>query len=70
MTEKRKEASFVELPFTLSQIAFDSSLALMLSLARVAKIANKSVEAGIEKYIELMETEMMKASAKERIKVE
>ena len=69
MSEKRKEAPLVELPFLLSQIAFDSSLALMLSFARVAQIANKSVEAGIEKYIELMEKEM-KTTAKERVKVE
>jgi len=69
MSEKRKEAPLVELPFLLSQIAFDSSLALMLSFARVAQIANKSVEAGIDKYIELMEAEM-KTAAKERVKVE
>ena len=69
MSEKKKEAPLVELPFLLSQIAFDSSLALLLSLARVAQIANKSVEAGIDKYIELMEKEM-KPAAKERVKVE
>jgi hypothetical protein len=69
MSEKRKDASLVEMPFLLSQIAFDSSLALLLSLAKVAQIANKSVEAGIDKYIELMEKEM-KTTAKERIKVE
>ncbi len=69
MSEKRKEASLVEMPFLLSQIAFDSSLALLLSLAKVVKIANKSVEAGIDKYIELVEAEM-KTAAKERVKVE
>ncbi len=69
MSEKRKEASLVEMPFLLSQIAFDSSLALLLSLAKVVKIANKSVEAGIDKYIELMEAEM-KTATKERVKVE
>jgi len=58
MSDKRKDASMVELPFLLSRIAFDSSLALLLSVARVAQIANKSVEAGIDKYIELMEAEM------------
>jgi hypothetical protein len=69
MSDKRKDASVVELPFLLSRIAFDSSLALLLSLARVAQIANKSVEAGIDKYIELMESEM-KADEKERVKVD
>jgi hypothetical protein len=69
MSERKKEASMVELPFLLSQIAFDSSLALLLSLARVAQIANKSVEAGIDKYIELMESEM-KTSAREKVKVQ
>ena len=68
MSEKKKEASMVELPFLLSKIAFDSSLSLLLSLARVAQIANKSVEAGIDKYIELMEAEM-KADTKEKVKV-
>ena len=69
MSDKRKDASMVELPFLLSRIAFDSSLALLLSLARVAQIANKSVEAGIDKYIELMETEM-KTVTKEKISVD
>lgn len=69
MSEKRKQEPYVELPFVLSQIALDSTLSLMLSLARVAQIANRSVEAGIERYIELMEAEMRKP-AKERVKVE
>ena len=69
MSERKKEASMAELPFLLSQIAFDSSLALLLSLARVAQIANKSVEAGIDKYIELMESEM-KTGAREKVKVQ
>lgn len=69
MSDKRKDASVVELPFLLSRIAFDSSLALLLSVARVAQIANKSVEAGIDKYIELMESEM-KTSTKEKVSVD
>lgn len=69
MSEKRKEAQVVELPFLLSQMAFESSLALMLTFARVAQIANKSLEAGLNKYIELMEAEMKKGP-KERVKVE
>jgi hypothetical protein len=69
MSDKRKDASMVELPFMLSRIAFDSSLALLLSLAKVAQIANKSVEAGIDKYIELMESEM-KTSTKEKVSVD
>lgn len=68
MSEKRKESSVIEMPFLMSQIAFDSSLALLLSLARVAKIVNKSVEVGIDRYIELMESEMK--TTKERVKVE
>jgi hypothetical protein len=69
MSDKRKDASMVELPFLLSRIAFDSSLALLLSLAKVAQIANKSVEAGIDKYIELMESEM-KTGTKEKVSVD
>ncbi|MGH9921523.1 MAG: hypothetical protein ACRD38_02095 [Nitrososphaerales archaeon] len=69
MSDKRKDASMVELPFLLSRIAFDSSLALLLSLAKVAQIANKSVEAGIDKYIELMESEM-KTATKEKVSVD
>ncbi|HLE35064.1 MAG TPA: hypothetical protein VI698_04160 [Nitrososphaerales archaeon] len=69
MSDKRKDASMVELPFLLSRIAFDSSLALLLSVARVAQIANKSVEAGIDKYIELMESEM-KTATKEKVSVD
>ncbi len=69
MSDKRKDASVVELPFLLSRIAFDSSLALLLSLAKVAQIANKSVEAGIDKYIQLMESEM-KTSTKEKVSVD
>lgn len=69
MSDKRKDASMVELPFLLSRIAFDSSLALLLSVARVAQIANKSVEAGIDKYIELMESEM-KTATKEKVDVD
>ncbi len=69
MSDKRKDTSMVELPFLLSRIAFDSSLALLLSVARVAQIANKSVEAGIDKYIELMESEMRTAT-KEKVSVD
>lgn len=69
MSDKRKDTSMVELPFLLSRIAFDSSLALLLSVARVAQIANKSVEAGIDKYIELMESEMRTAT-KEKVDVD
>jgi hypothetical protein len=69
MSDKRKDASMVELPFLLSRIAFDSSLALLLSLAKVAQIANRSVEAGIDKYIELMESEM-KTATKEKVDVD
>ena len=69
MSDKRKDTSMVELPFLLSRIAFDSSLALLLSLAKVAQIANKSVEAGIDKYIELMESEM-KTATKEKVSVD
>ena len=69
MSDKRKDTSMVELPFLLSRIAFDSSLALLLSVARVAQIANKSVEAGIDKYIELMESEM-KTATKEKVSVD
>jgi len=69
MSDKRKDASMVELPFLLSRIAFDSSLALLLSLAKVAQIANRSVEAGIDKYIELMESEM-KTATKEKVSVD
>ncbi len=69
MSDKRKDASMVELPFLLSRIAFDSSLALLLSVARVAQIANKSVEAGIDKYIELMESEL-KTGTKEKVSVD
>ncbi|MFQ5920502.1 MAG: hypothetical protein ACE5JV_00620 [Nitrososphaerales archaeon] len=67
--EERKEANLIELPFLLSKVALDSGFALMLSFAKFAQIANRSVEAGIGKYIELMETEMKKP-AKERINVE
>ncbi len=69
MSDMRKDASMVELPFLLSRIVFDSSLALLLSVARVAQIANKSVEAGIDKYIELMESEM-KTATKEKVDVD
>ncbi len=68
MSESKKEASMFELPLVITQVAFDSSLAFLLAMARVAKIANKSMEAGIDKYIELMEAEMK--PSKERIKVE
>jgi len=65
---ERKEAQLVELPFLLSKIAFDSGLSLGLSLARLAQIMTKSMDAGIEKYIELMEQEMK--VTREKVKVE
>ncbi len=67
MSEK-KEARLVELPFLLSRIAFDSGLSLGLAFARMAQIMTKSLDAGIERYIELMESEMK--TAKEKVKVE
>lgn len=65
---ERKEAQLVELPFLLSKIAFDSGLSLGLSLARLAQIMTKSMDVGIEKYIELMEQEMK--VTREKVKVE
>lgn len=67
MSEK-KETQMIELPFLLSKIAFDSGLSLGLSLARLAQIMTRSVDAGIAKYIELMESEM--AGKREKVKVE
>lgn len=67
MSEK-KEAQIIELPLLLSRIAFDSGLSLGLSLARLAQIMTRSVDAGIAKYIELMEIEM--GNTREKVKVE
>lgn len=50
MSEK-KEAQLIELPFLLSKIAFDSGLSMGISLARLAQILTRSVDAGIERYI-------------------
>ncbi|MGH9909620.1 MAG: hypothetical protein ACRD32_03185 [Nitrososphaerales archaeon] len=67
MSEK-KEAQLIELPFLLSKIAFDSGLSMGISLARLAQILTRSVDAGIERYIELMENEMK--VTREKVKVE
>ncbi|MBI5133280.1 MAG: hypothetical protein HZA83_01070 [Thaumarchaeota archaeon] len=67
MSEK-KEAQLIELPFLLSKIAFDSGLSMGVSLARLAQILTRSVDAGIERYIELMENEMK--VTREKVKVE
>lgn len=67
MSEK-KETQAIELPFMLSRIAFDSGLSFGLSLARLAQILTKSVDAGLARYIDLMETEM--GSSSEKVKVE
>ena len=67
MSEK-KEAQLIELPFLLSKIAFDSGMSMGISLARLAQILTRSVDAGIERYIELMENEMK--VTREKVKVE
>lgn len=67
MSEK-KEAQLIELPFLLSKIAFDSGLSMGISLARLTQILTRSVDAGIERYIELMENEMK--VTREKVKVE
>jgi len=67
MSEK-KEGQLIELPFLLSKIALDSGISMGLSLARLAQIMTRSVDAGIEKYIELMESEMQ--TTREKVKVE
>ena len=67
MSEK-KEAQLIELPFLLSKIAFDSGLSMGISLARLTQILTRSVDAGIERYIELMENEMI--VTREKVKVE
>lgn len=67
MSEK-KEAQLIELPFLLSKIAFDSGLSMGISLARLAQILTRSVDAGIERYMELMENEMK--VTREKVKVE
>lgn len=67
MSEK-KEAQLIELPFLLSKIAFDSGLSVGISLARLAQILTRSVDAGIERYMELMENEMK--VTREKVKVE
>ena len=65
---ERKESQVIELPFLLSKIALDSGISMGLSLARLAQIMTRSVDAGIEKYIELMESEMQ--TTREKVKVE
>lgn len=65
---EEKEGQLIELPFLLSNIALDSALSIGLSLAKMAQIMSRSVDAGIEKYIELMESEMK--TVKEKVKVE
>jgi hypothetical protein len=67
MSEK-KETQFIELPFLVSRIAFESGLSMGLSLARLAQILTRSMDAGIEKYIELMESEMK--GTREKVKVD
>jgi hypothetical protein len=67
MSEK-KEAQLIELPFLLSKIAFDSGLSVGISLARLAQILTRSVDAGIERYMELIENEMK--VTREKVKVE
>jgi len=67
MSEK-KEGQMIELPFLLSKIAFDSGISMGISLARLAQIMTRSVDVGIEKYIELMEGEMR--TSREKVKVE
>lgn len=67
MSEK-KEAQLIELPFLLSKMAFDSGLSMGVSLARLAQILTRSVDAGIERYMELMENEMK--VTREKVKVE
>ncbi len=67
MSEK-KEGQMIELPFLLSKIAFDSGISMGISLARLAQIMTRSVDAGIEKYIELMESEMR--TTREKVKIE
>ena len=65
---EEKEAQLIELSFLLSKIAFDSGLSMGISLARLTQILTRSVDAGIERYIELMENEMK--VTREKIKVE
>jgi type II secretory pathway component PulC len=65
---EEKEGQLIELPFLLSNIALDSALSIGLSLAKMAQIMSRSVDAGIEKHIELMESEMK--TDKEKVKVE
>lgn len=65
---EEKEGRLIELPFLLSNIALDSALSIGLSLAKMAQIMSRSVDAGIEKHIELMESEMK--TDKEKVKVE
>jgi hypothetical protein len=65
---ERKESQVVELPFLLSKIALDSGISMGISLARLAHIMTRSVDAGIEKYIELMKGEMQ--TTREKVKVE
>jgi len=65
---ERKESQVIELPFLLSKIAFDSGISMGISLARLAQIMTRSVDVGIEKYIELMEGEMR--TSREKVKVE
>ncbi len=65
---EEKEGQLIELPFLLSNISLDSALSIGLSLAKMAQIMSRSVDAGIEKHIELMESEMK--TDKEKVKVE
>jgi len=65
---EEKEGQLIELPFLLSNIALDSALSIGLSLAKMAQIMSRSVDVGIEKHIELMESEMK--TDKEKVKVE
>ena len=65
---ERKESQVIELPFLLSKIALDSGISMGISLARLAQIMTRSVDVGIEKYIELMEGEMR--TSREKVKVE
>ncbi|MFQ5940271.1 MAG: hypothetical protein ACE5KA_01030 [Nitrososphaerales archaeon] len=67
MSEK-KEGQVVELPFLLSKIALDAGLSMGLSLARLTQIMTRSLDAGIERYIELMESET--GTTREKVKVE
>ncbi|MEM2759678.1 MAG: hypothetical protein QXU32_07485 [Nitrososphaerales archaeon] len=67
MSEK-KESQFIELPFLLSKVALDYGLSMSVLLAKVLQIILKSADAGIEKYIEMMESEMK--VTREKLKVE